>query len=358
MTRDDIYTSNSKAWVTLLTQKSYLAGVVLLAHSLHVNQSKYPLLILYTDTLPLDCIQLLTKEAALSNAYLLQVDLLFPRHRESSNGSNGQVQNGNKLIAARFADTWTKLRAFQLYQQYERLVFLDADMLVYQNMDELFSLPLPGQRGEWIAANHGCVCNRDSDPWAPTDWQMENCAHTGIVFPNCRRPVPNEGYRDYRRTYTMLNSGLFVFEPTKATWNGILDFLDTNPLVADFNFPDQDLLAEYFRGKWISIGYQYNALKTSKYWHPEMWRDEEIKNLHYIVDKPWSSRVTSDGVAGYLGRDGVTHQWWWNQYAMWEAIRMAQGEIELLKFVRSEVAKPLIAGQEPENLHGNWRAAG
>lgn len=46
-------------------------------------------------------------------------------------------------------------------------------MLVYQNMDELFDLFLPGQRGEWIAANHGCVCNKDSDPWAPSDWKLE-----------------------------------------------------------------------------------------------------------------------------------------------------------------------------------------
>lgn len=43
---------------------------------------------------------------------------------------------------------------------------------------------------------------------------------------------------------------------------------------------------------------------------------------------------------------------------MWEAIRLEQGEIELLKFVRLEVAKPLIPGQEPETLHGDWRAEG
>lgn len=106
----------------------------------------------------------------------------------------------------------------------------------------------------------------------------------------------------------MLNSGLFIFEPSRETWEGILHFLDKNSLVAEFNFPDQDLPAGYFRGKWISVNYQYNALKTSRYWHPEMWRDE-VKNLHYIVDRPWSKRVALDGIAGYLGRDGMTHQW-------------------------------------------------
>jgi hypothetical protein len=39
--------------------------------------------------------------------------------------------------------------------------------------------------------------------------------------------------------------------------------------------------------------------------------------LHYIVDKPWERSVSADGVAGHLGRDGVTHQLWWDKYNGW-----------------------------------------
>lgn len=105
-------------------------------------------------------------------------------------------------------------------------------------------------------------------------------------------------------------------------------------LVKHFMFPDQDFLAEFFRGKWKAVGYQYNALKTMRYWHPEMWKGEEIRNLHYIVDKPWSERVGADGIAGYLGRDGVTHQWWWEEYESWETARDRMGETAVLEMVR------------------------
>jgi inositol 3-alpha-galactosyltransferase len=337
-----------KAWVTLITRASYLAGVVLLAHSIHLQKSKYSLLILYTDTLSTECIDILTREASFTKAQLLQVDSLQP-------GTASRTS-----IAARFADTWTKLRVFELHD-YTRLVVLNADMMLFSNMDELFDLQLPGKRGESIAASHACVCNKDGDSWAPSDWRQDMCAYTGLVHPGCLdkcAPVPIRGSEGSLPTHTLLNSGLLVIEPTIATWQGILYFLHNDPLVPDFFFPDQDLLTEYFRGNWISLGYQYNALKTMRYWHPEMWRDDQVRNVHYIVDKPWSKRVRPDGVAGYLGRDGETHAWWWAAFAQWERTRAEQGQFHILKYVQSQVAKAYSDGEEEEALHGDWRATG
>jgi lipopolysaccharide biosynthesis glycosyltransferase len=51
----------------------------------------------------------------------------------------------------------------------QKTILIDGDMLVLQNMDELFSLDLPA---DWIAANHACVCNLDRAPWAPKDWLL------------------------------------------------------------------------------------------------------------------------------------------------------------------------------------------
>ena len=73
-------------------------------------------------------------------------------------------------------------------------------------------------------------------------------------------------------------------------------------------FPDQDFLADFFDGRWASVGWQYNALKTMRYSHPDTFRDEEVRNLHYIVDKPRSKRTGLDCVAGHLGRDGASHR--------------------------------------------------
>lgn len=201
-----------RAWITLLTRINYLPGAVLLAHSLRKQISKYPLIILYTPSLPKECLPALRHEASLTNAILRPTQPLMPREQRN-------------LIAARFEDTWTKLRVFELFE-YERLVFLDADMLVFRNMDELFDLPLLAKN--WIAANHCCVCNLDNDEWAPDDWVKKNCAYTGLVHPDCLDnppPVPRTG--EGLETHNLLNSGLFVCTPYEQLWKSMLNFLET-----------------------------------------------------------------------------------------------------------------------------------
>ena len=78
-----------------------------------------------------------------------------------------------------------------------------------------------------------------------------------------------------------------------------------------------------------------------RYWHENIWcpddgaGDGEVRALHYIVDKPWEKRIASDGVAGHLGRDGVTHGWWWEVWEEWK--RGRAGETELLEIVEQDV---------------------
>jgi inositol 3-alpha-galactosyltransferase len=49
----------------------------------------------------------------------------------------------------------------------QRLVLIDGDMMLKQNMDELFNIPLEPDQ---IACNFACVCNLDKSSWAPEDW--------------------------------------------------------------------------------------------------------------------------------------------------------------------------------------------
>ena len=74
----------------------------------------------------------------------------------------------------RFYETWSKLTLFSLVD-FKRVVLLDSDMLVMQNMDELMDLHLdPPEleaRGNKIfAASHACVCNPLKKPHYPKDW--------------------------------------------------------------------------------------------------------------------------------------------------------------------------------------------
>jgi inositol 3-alpha-galactosyltransferase len=316
-----------RAWVTLVTRASYLPGAILLAYSLQKFHSAYPLLILTTPSFPSSLLTILKAECDLSNSIHFPITPLSPPPHNLP----------QTLIAERFADTWTKLRVFELWKfGCEKLVFLDADMLVRKNMDELFDVNL---ERDWIAANHVCVCNLDHDAWAPKSWMRENCAYTKLLPGDEPTPVPKEG--EGKETHTLLNSGLFIFQPFEQQWDDILKFLWADERVKNFLFPDQDFLAEFFRGRWKSLGWEVNALKTWRYWHPEMWNDDEVKNVHYIVDKPWSKRVGRDGVAGYLGNDSITHQWWWEEFANWERERNEMGERAILEVVRKEAAPPL-----------------
>ena len=110
-------------------------------------------------------------------------------------------------------------------------------------------------------------------------------------------------------------------------------------------FPDQDLLQHVFPNrpgvppKWVTLPWYYNAIKTFRYWHGEFYSDDEVRCLHYIVDKPWKRRPRRRD----RGRDGecekgrvyevdagefeaantppeadaVTHGWWWEA---WEEV--------------------------------------
>ncbi|KAF4977477.1 hypothetical protein FZEAL_5996 [Fusarium zealandicum] len=314
------------AYATLITRQSYLPGVVILAHTLKRKGSKYPLVVLYTPNLSKDAVRALELEAPKTNLILHECAYLLP-------------PAGTKitLIAERFADTWTKLRVFELFD-YDAVCYLDADMAILRNMDSVFAFEtrLPD---DWLAANHVCVCNLDADSWAPEDWRRENCAYTPLAHPGALTG-PIQPTAESPRTYKLLNGGMFIFHPSRILWEKMLSYFNSSPLLSTFQFPDQDFLAHFFEGKWLALGWQYNAIKTMRYWHPNIWRDDEVVCLHYIVDKPWAKRIGRDGSAGYKGDDGVTHQWWWQMYQSWEDERTADGcgGNEAISLVRKTVA--------------------
>lgn len=74
-------------------------------------------------------------------------------------------------------------------------------------------------------------------------------------------------------------------------------------------YEDQDLLANFFKGKWKPLPYVYNALKTLRIIHQPLWRDEHVRCLHYILtDKPWMQP------RGSGGDYETVNQWWWDRY--------------------------------------------
>jgi hypothetical protein len=139
----------------------------------------------------------------------------------------------------------------------------------------------------------------------------ENCAYTPLLHPTGHtQPSSIESSRP--RPYTLLNSGLVVLTPSAAVAKSIVDFLHTSPLVPTFSFPDQDLLSAFFEGRWKPLPWVYNALKTLRSIHKSLWRDEEVRCIHYILpDKPWKKRVRESDV---VDETTETHRWWWERF--------------------------------------------
>jgi inositol 3-alpha-galactosyltransferase len=315
-----------RCWVTLITQASYLPGVIVLAHTLDRYRSQYPLVVQYTDSLGEDAETALEAEAAHGRLMPQRVELLLPPKGHENVGS----------VAERFKDTFTKLRAFELYRQgFFQVVFLDADTAIFSPPDGIFDIQLPAH--DWLGANHCCVCNLDRDSWASPDWHKGNCAYTPLSTHEVAPYIKDESCRP---TYRLLNGGMLLFHPSEELWARMLTAFNTWEAVKHYQFPDQDFLADFFRDKWHPVSWRYNALKTMRYWHPRMWSDEEVVVLHYIVDKPWERPVSADGVAGHLGRDGITHQWWWDVYHEWIIKRQGLTDNSIvLKFMADNVGK-------------------
>ena len=101
----------------------------------------------------------------------------------------------------------------------------------------------------------------------------------------------------------MPNGGLQVVNPSKRLYDLILERMTTDSAIESYEFADQSLLGDLFYGRWVALPYTYNALKTLPYVHKPIWRDDEVKNIHYILSpKPWDEKAGEESEE--------THKWW------------------------------------------------
>lgn len=290
--------SSSKVWTTLITNTAYLSGLLTLDASLKTHGSKYPLVALYTDSFPQSGIDALDRRRIPRK----RIPYLLPAtHKDFTNDP-------------RFYDCWSKLTPFSLVE-YERVVQLDSDMLCLQNMDELMDVELDDadQKGEGsrvFAASHACLCNPLKKKHYPKDWIPENCAFTA-QHGEPEKAQTEGAPSDYKNT--MPNGGLQVVIPCKEVYAKIVAAM-ADEKTGSYDFSDQSLLGDVFHGRWVPLPYIYNALKTLRWKgvHDPIWRDDRVKNIHYILSpKPWDETEEDKKKDG---RD-ETHQWWWDVHS-------------------------------------------
>ncbi|PFH57437.1 hypothetical protein XA68_15055 [Ophiocordyceps unilateralis] len=289
---------SDRVWTSLITNLNYLPALLTLNYSLrHRAKSSYPLLALYTDSFPEQGRSALARRDIPAR----RIPYLLPT--ESRDYSHDP----------RFYDCWSKLAPFSL-TEFKRVVQLDADMLVLRNMDELMTLALdqpPTEIGDApsgnrvFAAGHACVCNPLRKSHYPSDWTPQNCAfssqHSDPEAAQTVAPDPAVGPLGF------MNGGLQVVNPSNVLYAQIVAHMEADAVNMDF--ADQSLLSDLYRGRWLPLPYVYNALKTMRWQgvHDAIWRDDEVKNVHYILSpKPWDEM---DQQGNWTGSD-ETHRWW------------------------------------------------
>lgn len=131
----------------------------------------------------------------------------------------------------------------------------------------------------------------------------ENCAfttqHASPEEAQVHGPSPIAGFG-------MPNGGLQVVNPSKAIYDLIIERMSQSSVIENYEFADQSLLGDLFRGRWVALPYIYNALKTIRWKdvHSPIWQDDKVKNVHYILSpKPWDEARGGDA--------DPTHEWWW-----------------------------------------------
>lgn len=283
--------ADKRVWTTLITNTKYLSGLLTLNHSLEKVGSKYKLVALYTDTFEEEGHRALDSR----NIPKIKIEYLLPvKEKDYSNDP-------------RFYDCWSKLQPFSLYQ-FEKVVQLDSDMVVLKNMDELFDIELDGVT-RVFAASHACVCNPYGYEHYPKDWVRENCAFTNY-YDKLDPDLDNEIYGPQPNSTPLqiCNGGLLVVKPDKNSYSKIIATLGRDDI--DYDFADQSLLSDVFKGNWIGLSHIYNHLKTLNLIHKEL-NFNKVKNIHYIISpKPWDLKTSAERKA--YDDDTNTFKYWWD----------------------------------------------
>jgi lipopolysaccharide biosynthesis glycosyltransferase len=150
-------------------------------------------------------------------------------------------------------DCFTKFRMFQMHE-FDKLVYLDADMIVVQEIDDLFSYP--------------------SFAAAPT-FQLGK-KKKGKIVPNSSK-FSNSSF----------NAGMFVVDRDETLYDKLLAYYSNYD--SRWSWADQSMLNEYFKGKWNAIPYYYNCMKRVFVHRPDLWHPDRIKIIHYTGGKPWQT---------------------------------------------------------------------
>jgi len=255
----------TEAYVTLITNDSYAKGALVLGQSLRNCGTTKKLVVMMGYKPDTGVKQALQKT--------------FDESIEVSLMDSGDATRLALMSRPELGVTFTKLQCWTL-THYAKCVFMDADTLVVENIDNLF------EREELSAA-------------------------------------PDIGWPD------MFNTGVFVFKPSMETYGKLIDLAKTE---GSFDGGDQGLLNSYFSdwsttdiSRHLPFVYNMAANLTYSYLPALLKFGTQVKVVHFLgSSKPWNFSYSSESDNVYGGgsssSDGMFHttkpfiRTWWKVY--------------------------------------------
>ena len=200
----DVYGRRCAFVVTLFGNDfKYCVDAAVLGHSIYATGTQHKMILLRTIDVDEDWLQVLRA---------VGWEVRECTHLECKDLYNGSYNN-------RFAGTFTKLHAVRLVEFY-KVLMLDADMIIRQNVDHLFNRACPA------------ALRRDAGG---------NTADGAHIY----------GSR--------INAGVVLLKPCTVEYFKMLDDLRTPHSKEDkTGMPEQDFLGRWYQGQWLNLDVKFN----------------------------------------------------------------------------------------------------
>lgn len=246
---------SSRAYVTFLAGTGdYVKGVVGLAKGLRKVKSAYPLVVAILPDVPEEHRRILESQGCI----VREIEPVYP------------PENQTQFAMAYYVINYSKLRIWELVE-YSKMVYLDGDIQVFENIDHLFDLP-----GGYFYAVKDCFCEKT---WSHTpQYKTGYCQQCPdkVKWP-AEMGQPPALY---------FNAGMFVYEPSLSIYDDLLRKVKETPPTP---FAEQDFLNMFFRDIYKPIPPVYNLVLAMLWRHPENVELDKVKVVHYCAagSKPW-----------------------------------------------------------------------
>lgn len=224
------------SYITVLSTENYLEGVLCLIESLKNTGTKYPITVLITNNISNETEETLKKFGA---NIIRKNKIDIPESIKAKN---------DKGIFSHWTNTFDKLAIFEL-TEFDKLVYVDSDMLIRNNIDELFE--------------KGSVSATIDRPTGP--YKIDN-------------------------TEARLTSGLMVIEPKEGILNEFMNILLDIENKRE-SVGDQDILQEYDKD-WdkkeeLHLDFKYNMFFShiDFYTHYANYDLMDISVVHFILNR-------------------------------------------------------------------------